>query len=471
LHAFLKLVHPEDREMIAAAVRRAHDPSGDGIWDVEHRIIRRDGTVRWLKERSQTFFEGEGDARRPVRTVGAVLDITERRRAEEEHERLQAQLFQSQKMESVGQLAGGIAHDFNNILAAIIGYGNLLQMKIPVNDPLRYNVDHMLESAERAAQLTHSLLTFSRKQVLKIKPTHLNGIIAGQGQFLRRIIGEDVEIKSILRGDAVIMADSGQIEQVLMNLATNARDAMPRGGQLTVETDLLEITDAFISAHGFGIPGPYAVISVTDTGIGMDEEAKQKIYEPFFTTKEVGRGTGLGMAIVYGIVKQHKGYINVSSQVGKGTTFKIYLPVHSGQVEQREKSPAASPVMTGTETILLAEDDAALRKFFTNVLTEYGYTVVVAENGEEAIRKFFERMDEIQLCVVDMIMPKKSGREVFEAVQKMKPGTKVIFSSGYTADKVQQEGLPAGSEFIAKPAPPQQFLKKIREVLENSLKK
>jgi PAS domain S-box-containing protein len=465
LQAFLNLVHPDDRESIASAVRRAHDPAGDGIWDVEHRIIRRDGTVRWLKERSQTFFEGEGDARRPVRTVGAVLDITGQRRTEEEHERLQAQLFQAQKMESIGQLAGGVAHDFNNILTAIIGYGSILQMKMVANDPLRINVDQILESAGRAAQLTHSLLAFSRKQVLNMKPTHLNGIISGQEQFLRRIIGEDIDMKTIFNGDPVIMADSGQMEQVLMNLATNARDAMQKGGQLTIETDLMEMTDAFISAHGFGTPGTYAVISVTDTGIGMDEKMKQKIFEPFFTTKEVGRGTGLGMAIVYGIVKQHKGYINLFSQVGKGTTFKIYLPVHSGRVEEREKSIAAPPGMIGTETILLAEDDATLRAFFRDILTQYGYTVVIAEDGEEAIRKFIERKDEIQVCVIDMIMPKKSGKDVYDEIQRIKSGTKVIFSSGYTADKVQQEGLPAGSQFIAKPAPPQEFLNKIREVL------
>jgi two-component system, cell cycle sensor histidine kinase and response regulator CckA len=471
LQAFFDLVYPEDRERILATVRRAHDPLGDGIWDVEHRIIRRDGTVRWLKERSQTFFEGKGETRRPVRTVGAVLDVTERRRSEEEHERLQTQLFQAQKMESIGQLAGGVAHDFNNILTAIIGYGSILQMKMSANDPLRVNVDQILKSAGRAAQLTNSLLAFSRKQVLNMKPTPLNGIITGQEQFLRRIIGEDIDMKTIFHSDPVIMADNGQMEQVLMNLATNARDAMPKGGQLTIETDLMEMTDAFISNHGFGTPDTYAVISVTDTGIGMDEKTKQKIFEPFFTTKEVGRGTGLGMAIVYGIVKQHKGYINFYSKAGMGTTFKIYLPIYSGQGEQREQTIATSPVMTGTETILLAEDDATLRAFFRDLLTEYGYTVVIAEDGEEAIRRFAERKDEIQVCVIDMIMPKKSGKDVYDEIQRIKSGTKVIFSSGYTADKVQQEGLPAGSQFIAKPAPPQEFLSKIREVLNGYVTK
>jgi signal transduction histidine kinase len=264
--------------------------------------------------------------------------------------------MQAQKMDAIGQLAGGVAHDFNNILTAIIGYGSILQKKMTPDDPLRNNVDQIIVSAGRAAQLTRSLLAFSRKHILNMKPTHLNGIIASQEQFLRRIIGEDIELKSILRGDAVIMADSGQIEQVLMNLATNARDAMPAGGHLTIETDLVEMTDAFINAHGFGEQGTYAVVSVTDTGIGMDEEAKKKIFEPFFTTKEVGRGTGLGMAIVYGIVKQHKGFIIVYSQVGSGTTFKIYLPLHGEQVEQLAMF-AASPV-TGMNYIA-CEDDAS----------------------------------------------------------------------------------------------------------------
>jgi PAS domain S-box-containing protein len=596
LQAFLGLVHPEDRENVLASVRRAHDPAGDGIWDVELRIICRDGAVRWLKERSQTFFEGEGGARHAVRTIGAALDITERKKteeeqqklvsviemsrdfigitdldgrvlymnaaglklvgldsieetrtkslqdflmerdhrrlekemlrsifgtgtwigelalrhfktgapipvemsafiikdtksdkpialanisrditerkhAEEEKQRLQGQLLQSQKMESIGQLTGGIAHDFNNILTAIIGYGSILQRKMASGDPLRFNVDQMLESANRAAQLTRSLLVFSRKQVMIMKPAHLNGIIARQEKFLRMIIGEDIEMKTILHRDAVVMADSSQIEQLLMNLATNARDAMPKGGTLTFETDLVHITEAFISAHGFGTPGTYAVISVTDTGMGMDEKTRQKIFDPFFTTKEVGRGTGLGMAIIYGIVKQHKGYINVYSQIGQGTTFKIYIPVRHEQVEQPQLPIPAAPIPTGTETLLLAEDDATLRTFFRDILTEYGYTTIVAEDGEDAVRKFRARKDEIELVIVDMIMPKKTGKDVYDEIQKIKPGTKVIFSSGYTADKVQQEGLPVGSKFIAKPASPQEYLYKIREVLDGYRRK
>jgi two-component system cell cycle sensor histidine kinase/response regulator CckA len=391
--------------------------------------------------------------------VGVGIDVSEKKRLEQ-------QLQQAQKMEAIGQLAGGVAHDFNNILSAIIGYGSIIQMKMEDNDPLRSNVDHLLESAERAAQLTHSLLAFSRKQVMNMKPVSLNDIIARQGKFLRRIIGEDIEMKTILHDDPVVMADTGQIEQVFMNLATNARDAMPKGGQLTFEMKVQDMTEEFVSVHGYGESGHYAVISVGDTGIGIDEETRKKIFEPFFTTKEVGRGTGLGLSMVYGIIKQHKGYITVNSQTGRGTTFNIYLPLYTGQTEQRESMTAAPPMMTGTETLLLAEDDATLRNFFHDVLTECGYTVIVAENGEDAVNKFMVQKDSIQLCILDMIMPKKSGKEVFEAVRRIKPGTKVIFSSGYTADKVQREGLPAGSEFIEKPAPPQVLLKKIREILD-----
>ncbi len=386
-------------------------------------------------------------------------DITEQRKLEQ-------QLLQAQKMEAIGLLAGGVAHDFNNILTAIIGYGSILQKKIAPDDPLRNSVDQILESGNRAAQLTSSLLAFSRKQVMYLKPMHLNDIVAGQEKFLRRIIGEDIDMKTILHRDAVILADKSQIQLILMNLATNARDAMPKGGLLTIETDTTEMADSFVSAHGSANPGTYAVISVTDSGIGMDADTQQKIFDPFFTTKEVGRGTGLGMAIIYGIVKQHRGYITVYSEPGTGTTFRIYIPVHHEQIVEPAKPLLPAPVLSGTETILLAEDDVILQNFFKKFLTEYGYRVVVAKNGEEAVSTFAERKEEIQLVILDMIMPKMSGRDVFEAVQKIKPGTKVIFSSGYTADKVQKEGLPAGSEFVAKPAAPHVYLRKIREVLD-----
>jgi CheY-like chemotaxis protein len=251
-----------------------------------------------------------------------------------------------------------------------------------------------------------------------------------------------------------------------MNLSTNARDAMPKGGTLLIELERQETQKRFPSAHGVGEPGVYAVISVTDTGTGMDEKTRQKLFEPFFTTKEVGRGTGLGLAIVYGIVQQHKGQVSVSSQVGAGTAFRIYLPAFTGQVESRAPVAVAPPVVTGTETILLAEDDAILRKFFRDILTEYGYTVIVAEDGEDAVRKYMAQRDRIQLCLLDMIMPRKSGKEVYDAVQKATPGARVIFLSGYTADKVQQQDLPPECSFILKPASPQVILSEVRSVLD-----
>ncbi|MCG6536694.1 MAG: PAS domain-containing protein, partial [Syntrophales bacterium LBB04] len=284
LQAFLDLVHPEDRESIVASIRLAHDPAGDGIWDVEHRIIRPDGAVRWLKERSQTFFDGDGGARRPVRTIGAVLGITERKHAQEEKQKLQVQLLQVQKMESVGQLASGIAHDFNNILGAIIGYGSLIQWKILADDPSRVYVDQILAAAERAAGLTKSLLAFSRKQVIDPKNVDLNESIRKVERFLSRIISEDIALMTFLSTEALtVFVDPTQIEQILLNLATNARDAMPNSGKLIIETERVEFDNSQAVTHSFGKPGPYAVMSVTDTGSGIDDQTKNKIFEPFFT--------------------------------------------------------------------------------------------------------------------------------------------------------------------------------------------
>ena len=468
LQDFLKLVHPEDLESIVAAVRRAHDPAGDGIWDVVHRIIRRDGAVRWLKQRSQTFFEGEGDARRPVRTVGAVLDITDQKLAEEEREKLQSQLLQSQKMESIGQLAGGIAHDFNNILAAIVGYGNLVQMRMRGDDPSRVYLDQILASAERAAGLTQSLLAFSRKQVINPKNIDINDVIHKVEKFLSRVIGEDIMLTTALSAEGLmIYADVTQIEQVLMNLATNARDAMPKGGRLMIETGRVVLDDEYVRQHGFGLPGHYAVLTVSDTGEGMDEQTQRKIFDPFFTTKELGRGTGLGLAIIYGIVKQNNGYINVYSEVGQGTTFKIYFPFIKAGAEEVRNTEVPVPVRGGTETILLAEDNDAVRTLTQIILSEFGYRVIEAVDGEEALKKFLDNQDTIRLLIVDVIMPRKNGRAVYEEVKRIRPDVKVLFTSGYPADLIQKEGvLEKGLNFLSKPSSPQALLRMVREVLD-----
>jgi PAS domain S-box-containing protein len=393
--------------------------------------------------------------------VHVVRDITERKK-------LEAQLQQSQKMEAVGTLTGGIAHDFNNILTAIIGYGNILKMKLEKESPLLGYTDQILASADRAAHLTQSLLAFSRKQVINPKPVNLNEITASIEKILLRIIGEDIELMTILSGmkDLRVMADAGQIEQVLMNLATNARDAMPEGGILTIETGLEELDMDFLKIHEYGKPGMYAMLTVTDTGHGMDENTRQRIFEPFFTTKEVGKGTGLGLSMVYGIIKQHSGYINCYSEPGSGTTFKIYLPVIESATEKAKKEEHIT-LSGGTETILLAEDEEAVRKLMKLVLEEAGYKVIEAVDGQEAIEKFRENKDNISLLLLDVIMPKINGKGVYEEATKIKPDIKALFSSGYPADFIHKKGiLEEGLNFISKPASPHELLKRIREAID-----
>lgn len=320
--------------------------------------------------------------------LGIFWDITERKRAEQEKEKLREQLFHAQKIDSIGTLAGGIAHDFNNILTAITGYGYLLQTGREHSAPERSYVQKIMESTERAAQLTRGLLAFSRRQPNDPKPTHINKMVKGVEDLLSRLIREDIKLKTVLTDkDCIAMADGNQIEQVLMNLSTNARDAMPNGGCLTISTDVIYMDDAFIKAHGYGAKGFYALISVSDTGTGMDEKTKERIFEPFFTTKEVGKGTGLGLAIVYGIVKQHNGYINVYSEPGMGTTFRIYLPLITAETEP-VKAAIIKPPPGGTETILIAEDDADVRNIVKISLEGHGYIVIEAVDGTDAINKF-----------------------------------------------------------------------------------
>jgi PAS domain S-box-containing protein len=391
--------------------------------------------------------------------VGVGIDISERKRLEE-------QLRQSQKMECLGTLSGGIAHDFNNILTAIIGYGNLVQMKMNEDDPLRNNIEQILASADRAASLTQGLLAYSRKQVLNPQPVSLNKIIAKVEHLLARLIGEDVDLKTIpAGGDTTVLADAGQIEQVLMNLATNARDAMPDGGNLFIETERVDVDAAFARTYEFPKPGRYVLIAVTDSGKGMDERTRERIFEPFFTTKEVGRGTGLGLAMVYGIVKQHGGSIQVYSEEGRGTTFKIYLPVASPLAETEPVEPP--PVEGGTETILLAEDDITVRRLTSSILEQSGYTVIQAENGEDAVNKFMANREKVRLLILDVIMPKKNGKEVYEKIRIFKPDIKALFFSGYTADIIHQKGLlDRGLDLLLKPVPMNDLLRRVRTILD-----
>jgi CheY-like chemotaxis protein len=336
------------------------------------------------------------------------------------------------------------------------------------DDPLKENVEQILQSANRAAEVTRSLLAFSRKQLLKPLAININALVKRFEKLISRLIGEDIELSTSVSDKEIIsMADAGQIEQVLLNLATNARDAMPQGGRLSLDTQLVVLDDAFIRTHGYGKPGRFAVISVSDTGCGMGKETVAQIFEPFFTTKEVGKGTGLGLAMAYGIIKQHNGYITAYSEPGKGTTFRIYLPAIISAEEFDVAAPVESLPLHGNETILVAEDDSTLRKLFSTILQGYGYTVILAADGAEAIGKFIDHKDEVQLVMLDMIMPKISGKEAYDRIKKIRPEMKTLFSSGYTADRLDKESmLKEEFDFIMKPVSPNDLLRKIREVLD-----
>jgi two-component system, cell cycle sensor histidine kinase and response regulator CckA len=399
--------------------------------------------------------------------IGIMRDISERKEAEAERKKLEEQLRQSQKMEAIGTLTGGIAHDFNNILTAIIGFSTLVKMKLQDNDPLHSNVDNILAASDRAANLTRSMLAFCRKQIMTRRSVDLNGIIRNVENFLSRVIGEDVELRTKLTGSSWnIFADSVQIEQVLMNLATNARDAMPQGGTLNIETSRVEIEEDFINRHGYGAPGAYAMLALSDTGCGMDEETSKRIYEPFFTTKEVGKGTGLGLSVVYGIVKQHDGYITCYSEKGKGSTFRVYLPIIKEEAESREVM-AFAPVPKGSETILLVEDDVHVRTPIRLYLENFGYRVIEAVDGEDGVSKFVANEDEIDLALIDVIMPRLNGREVYCRIRERKPEIRVVFMSGYTADILQQEELlDEGLIVLMKPAVNRELMNTIRNLLD-----
>ncbi|HYA88863.1 MAG TPA: PAS domain S-box protein [Nitrospirota bacterium] len=451
----MSLVHPDYRQMVnerSSALWRSKKHSSR----YECKIVTKAGDERWVDFTSATIeFEG-----RPA-ALGTAYDITERKKLEE-------QFRQSHKMEAVGLLAGGVAHDFNNILTAIIGYGNLVKMKLAANDLVHNYVDQILSSSERAANLTHSLLAFSRKQIINPQPVNVNDIIVGIGKLLDRLIGEDIEFKIDLEGRAlVVLADAGQLEQVFMNLATNARDAMIEGGTLTIKTKRVALDQNFITRHGYGSVGNFALITVTDSGSGMDGMTQARIFEPFFTTKEMGKGTGLGLSMVYGIVKQHDGYIAVSSAPGIGTTFEIYFPLVQSSVNETASAKTAD-TLGGTETVLVAEDDEAVRNLTMTVLAESGYTVIGVSDGELALAKFIENKSRIRLLIFDVIMPKMNGKDAYEEIRKFRPNIKVLFMSGYAADIFEEKNISGKDlKIIAKPIAPTEFLKKVRETLDS----
>ncbi len=395
-----------------------------------------------------------------------VLDISERKR-------LEAALFQAQKMESIGTLAGGIAHDFNNLLNVIIGYGSMMQSSLTDDENKSFLVN-ILSAADRATQLTKGLLTFSRKQVLELLPVNINEIIKGLEKMLWRIMGEDITMSSNLSAKKlVVIADRVQIEQVLLNLAANSRDAMSGRGMLAIDTCPVELRAEDVDRKKYAIkPGWYALISVTDSGTGMDAETMERIFDPFFTTKEVGKGTGLGMAIVYGIIKQHEGYINCYSEPGQGTTFKIYLPLVEEAAVAVGKAAIAPPPSGGAETILVAEDDPTLRKLMLKILQGHGYTVIEAVDGQDAVDRFMADSDRIDLVILDVVMPNKYGGEAYQEIITVKPAIKALFVSGYPSDKINKMGmLKDGVNFLYKPLQPDALLRKVREIINHPAEK
>ncbi|MGA2152437.1 MAG: response regulator [Geobacteraceae bacterium] len=454
---WFRIIHEEDRETVRELTSRFFSENG-AILPFQHRIIHKDGRVRWIRNTPVPRYDKQS---RLVAYDGLISDITE-------YKKLEDQFRHAQKMEAVGVLAGGIAHDFNNILTAIIGYGNLLQMQLGNDPSAQHSVEQILAAGEKAVNLVHGLLAFSRKQIINPKPAGLNNIIRIVEKLLSRLLTEDIELKVNLTGsETTIMADPGQIDQILMNLATNARDAMPKGGVLTIETSIMEMDMEYLLMHGYGIQGQYVWLSVSDTGMGIDEQTRERIFEPFYTTKPMEKGTGLGLSIVYGIVKQHNGFIDVQSTLGMGTTFNIFFPLVKAKVQEKSSMPHL-PALGENQTILIADDDMQVRDIIRITLENSGYKVIEAEDGEMAVQKFAKYRDEIDLLILDIVMPKQNGKDAYDEIRKIRQEIKVLFISGYTADVIDQKvGMGEELNIVSKPVSPQELLLKIKVTLDN----
>jgi PAS domain S-box-containing protein len=447
-------IHPEDLTAVLAA--RERNRRGENT-DEQFRIVRPDGTIRWLRDRGFPVRRANGEV---YRVVGIADDITE-------HKRLEEQVLQSQKIESIGRLAGGIAHDFNNILTAIMGFAELAaDLALPGSELAQY-IANISKSSERAAELTAQLLAFARKQVIVPQLFNLNDLILETDKILQRLIGEHIELKTICRPELrPIKADAGQMQQVLVNLAVNARDAMPDGGTLMIETSNVALNGDYGLNHPEVSPGNYVMLAISDTGIGMPESVQAHMFEPFFTTKAMGRGTGMGLATCYGIVKQNGGYIWVYSEPGHGTIFKIYLPAAGGSAE-----PASEPEMPsghGAETILLVEDEPMVRDIAVRALKSHGYNILHAGNGNQALEVCDAFAGEVHLLISDVVLPSMSGIELAKRLKVLRPQMKVLYISGYTDNTITRHGvLDTSTEFLQKPFSSAAIAKKARQVLDN----
>ena len=583
LEHYLALIHPDDRDMVAGAVRRTLETAAP--FEIDHRIVHPDGSIHFLHGRGGVVTDPTG---RPVGMTGTVLDITARKRAEEalreanhqlqtliasaplaissvdadgivqtwnpaaerlfgwtaaevvgrpvpivpdekaeefaelrrrvmhgeslngvelvrrkkdgapitvtlfaaplrdakgrvtgilaliedvtDVKRLEQQVFQAQKMEAIGRLAGGVAHDFNNLLTAILGSTDLLLESLPSDHPGREEAEETRKAALRAADLTRQLLAFSRQQVLAPRVLDLNEIVADLDRMLQRLIGEDIALRTVLAEDlGAVRADPGQLEQVIVNLAVNARDAMPDGGKLTIETLNVELQEAYLAARTVVVPGSYVMLAVSDNGAGMNAATQARVFEPFFTTKPKGQGTGLGLATVYGIVKQSGGYIWLYSEPGRGTTFKVYLPRVDAPVESARPDPVIAASLRGSETILLVEDQEEVRNLVRRLLEARGYHVLVAASGHDALRLAAQHGESFDVLVTDVVMPGMSGREVALLLAPAHPTMRVLYLSGYTDESIVRHGmLEPGIAFLQKPFTAEALARKVREVLDAS---
>ncbi len=431
---------------------------------VEEQVLLHDGSTATYLSAKGPMIDDKGDV---VGLFGISRDVTERRRVEQERAKLQEQLQQAQKMESIGRLAGGVAHDFNNLLTVINGYTGMLLGEVRNDDPLHDRLAEIERAGNRAAELTRQLLAFSRKQVIEPRVLDLNEAVEEVTKMLRRLLGEDIEVMTMLAPDlGRVQADSGQIHQLLVNLAVNARDAMPDGGKFTIETQNIEIDADYMAAHAESRPGWHVLLAVTDDGIGMDPETQRRAFEPFFTTKARGEGTGLGLSLVYAIVKQNGGWISLYSELGKGTTFRIYLPVVSAPGAALPPVDLAVPSVEGSETILVVEDQDDVRKLTCTVLGRFGYTVLEARNGKEALLLAERYAGRIHLLLTDVVMPEMTGRDLAIRMTHLRPDIRVVYMSGYTGNVIaQREVLDSGVAYISKPFSPRALGAKLREAL------
>jgi PAS domain S-box-containing protein len=432
--------------------------AGEKYRNADERLRRADGTLLRTSYWGHPIIADDG---KPIGAVVTFIDITEQKALEE-------QLRQAQKIEAIGTLAGGVAHDFNNILTAIIGFASLMEMKMAETDPLMPNLKQILSAADRAADLTRSLLAFSRKQMTDMRVVNLDQIVHGIEKMLKRLLREDIELTTNLcGGEESILADAGQLEQVLLNLTANSRDALPKGGRIIISTSRFLMDENFIRMHGYGATGPYILLEFSDNGTGMDAKTRERIFEPFFSTKMVGNGPGLGLSVCYGIIKTHNGFINCYSEPDSGTVFRLYLPLVEA-VPVKNRVPTAITPPGGHETVLLAEDDPAVMALNKCTLEQFGYRVIAAADGAAALQAWRDNRDIIGITILDVIMPKQRGVDVFREIRALDPTAKIIFISGYSEEFLQKEELLSEAEIISKPVAPLQFLEMVRRVLDRS---